>query len=139
MGARRWALVVGAVIAVVLVAAGLVLLAQPPRPDLPYPSGQRLDSVRGNCASGHELLGCSSREGPRSFLTVTVEGDQRAAFAALTRALVSDGWSEDATGRTGRDFAEGGAAEDLQPVYCKKGCVALFRFVSGGYELAWFR
>lgn len=140
MGARRWAAVaVPAALAVAGLLVGLgLLLAEPPRPDLPYPSGQALDSVRGNCASGNELLLCKTDGGPRSFLTVRAEGERRSAVESLFTALEEDGWAEDPDGRTGRDHAGGGAVEDLQPLYCKDGCVALFRFVEDGYVLAWF-
>ena len=136
MGARRW-IAVAAVGVLLLVGLGF-LLARPPRPDLPYPSGQALASVRGNCVSGSELLRCSTKGGPRSFLTVKASGDRRAAVEKLFDALLDKGWSEDADGSTGADYAEGGAPEDLQPLYCKDGCVGLFRFVDDGYVLAWF-
>ena len=138
MGARRWALVVGALVVAALAVGGGFLLAEPPRTDLPLPAGQHREHVRGNCSSGNELTGCTSGEGPRSFLTVRTDGDPRKAFDALVTSLTSSGWSEDDNGRTAKDWSEGGAAEDLQPVYCKQGCVALFRNVSEGYVLAWF-
>ena len=138
MGARRWALVVAVVAVVGLLVGGGFLLAQPPRPDLPYPQGQSLASVRGNCVSGNELFRCRTEGGPRSFLTVKADGEQRAAVEALFASLREHGWSEDPDGETAKDYAEGGAPEDLQPLYCKTGCVGLFRFVAGGYVLAWF-
>jgi hypothetical protein len=118
--------------------AGYLLLTKVPRPSLPYPEGQSLKAVRGNCWHGNELLGCDTNKGPRSFLTVRASGDQRAAAERLFAALLADGWSKDDTGSTAQDFAGGGAPEDIQPLYCKDGCVGLFRFETDGYVLAWF-
>ena len=134
---RRWWGLAAVATVVALVGLGY-LLVQPPRPDLPYPDGQRLDAVRGNCVTGNELLGCSTQGGPRSFLTVTAQGDRRAAVEALFDSLSDSGWAEDTGGQTARDYGDVGAPEDLQPLWCKDGCVGLFRFVDGGYVLAWF-
>ena len=114
--------------------------AKPPKPDLPYPSGQSLDSVRGNCKTGNELFGCDSLTGPRSFLTVRSGTDVRAASDALFEGLTSDGWRVNDEGLVAADFSEGGAAEDIQPVYCKAGdgCVGLFRYDTAGFVLAWW-
>lgn len=129
---------------VLLVAAGTVLAlraARPPRPSLPYPRGQSLGHVRGNCSGGNEVVGCDSRDGPRSFLDVRAGGDVRAASEALFAALAARGWKEDADGRVATDFSEGGQPEDIQPVYCRpaRGCVGLFRFEAAGYVLAWWQ
>ncbi len=113
---------------------------RPPRPSLSYPAGQSLESVRGNCRQGNELIACRSGDGPRSFLTVRASGDERRNAEALFTELVRRGWTKDVVGRTAHDYATGGAAEDLQPLYCTsaQGCVGLFRFVTNGYVLAWF-
>lgn len=142
VGRRGW-WVVGAVVALVAVLVGGVLgyrlLVKVPRPSLAYPSGQSLDAVRGNCDKGSELLGCDAGKGPRSFLTVKVaSGSPRTAVEELFTALARDGWRKEEAGRTARDFAGGGEPEDLQPVYCRNGCVGLFRFESDAYVLAWF-
>lgn len=126
------------VLAVGLLAVGYLTLAKVPRPSLPYPAGHELVSVRGNCASGFELLGCDSRNGPRSFLTIRAGGDQRAEVERLFANLRRHGWVEEAVGMTAQDFDGGGAPEDIQPLYCSDGCVGLFRFAPEGYTLAWF-
>lgn len=136
---RKLLMVVGGVIAVLLVVGGLLAAKRPPRPDLPLPAAQKLSDVRGNCRSGNELLSCST-QGPRSFLTVRAGGDPRSSSQALFTAMEQAGWTKDAKGRTARDYAHGGAPEDLQPVYCKDGdgCIGLFRYEPAGYVLAWF-
>ena len=135
---KRWWGLAAVAVVVALVGVGF-LLVRPPRPDLPYPGGQELQSVRGNCVRGNELIGCATQGGPRSFLTVTVDGDRRAAVEALFDSLSDNGWAEDTEGETARDYSGGvGAPEDLQPLWCKDGCVGLFRFVEEGYVLAWF-
>ncbi len=141
MGGGRTTVV--AVVGMLVVGAAVLGYQQavrPPRPDLPYPAGQRLESVRGNCREGNELAGCDPHGGPRSFLIVRAGGDRRADVQELFGSLVRAGWHEDVTGATGRDFSTGGAPEDLQPLYCRTGagCVGLFRFVPYGYVLAWF-
>jgi hypothetical protein len=125
--------------------AGLVTFlgfrsAIPPKPSLPYPKGQSLQSVRGNCESGNEVYGCDSLTGPRSFLMVHSTGDVRAASEDLFASLASHGWAVNDKGLVARDFSEGGASEDIQPVYCKDGdgCVGLFRNEDSGYTLAWW-
>lgn len=56
----------------------------------------------------------------------------------LFTALQDQGWRERLGGSTARDFAGGGAPETLEPLYCKDGCVGLFRYQADGFELAWF-
>ena len=128
------------VLVVLAVVAGLVYAARPPRPQLVYPAGQGLESVRGNCKQGNEIIGCQPEGGPRSFLTIRAGGEPRAAVQSMFTALLANGWVAKPAGKTARDFLEGGAPEDLQPLYCRagRGCVGLFRFVPGGYILAWF-
>lgn len=141
MGGGRTTVVAAVVVLVIGVAGvGYQQVVRPPRPHLPYPAGQSLQSVRGNCRDGNELAGCDPKGGPRSFVTVRAGGDRRADVQALFGSLVRAGWHEDAAGATARDFAGGGAPEDLQPLYCRTGagCVGLFRFVPQGYVLAWF-
>lgn len=128
----------------VLVLAGLgVLLVRhlevPPYPDLPYPSGQALQDVRGNCRSGSELSDCDSGDGPRTFLRVTA-ADPRGGSDALLAALQRDGWSP-RKGLVARDFAEEGEPEDIEPVVCRKGdgCLGVFRYQTGAYVLAWWQ
>jgi hypothetical protein len=132
-------------VAAVLVLAGVgtflgLRAAQPPRPSLPYPSGQSLGHVRSNCSSGNELLGCDSQTGPRSFLEVKARGDVRDASDTLFGALKAVGWKEDDAGLVASDYSAGGQAEDIQPVFCKagKGCVGLFRYELAGFVLAWW-
>ncbi|MCU1595015.1 MAG: hypothetical protein JWO12_2407 [Frankiales bacterium] len=130
-------------VAVLVVSAGFFgfrYLVRVPRPTLVYPAGQSLESVRGNCRQGNELLGCKPEGGPRSFLTVHAPGEPRSTVQKMFDGLLAHGWSKRAAGRTAHDFLEGGAPEDLQPLYCHagRGCVGLFRFVSEGYVLAWF-
>ena len=122
------------------VAGGSYYALRPPRPSLPYPAGQSLESVRGNCRQGNELIACRSGDGPRSFLTVRAVGDERRNAEALFTELVRHGWTRDVAGRTAHDYSNGGAAEDLQPLYCtaSQSCVGLFRFLPNGYVLAWF-
>ncbi|MFN2536647.1 MAG: hypothetical protein ABR549_00665 [Mycobacteriales bacterium] len=133
----------GLVAVLVIGAAGAFLVvraAQPPKPGLPYPSGQSLAHVRGNCSSGNELLGCNSGTGPRSFLEVRASGDVRDASDALFAAMTHDGWKENSAGLVASDFSSGGQAEDIEPVFCKpgRGCVGLFRYGVSGYVLAWW-
>jgi hypothetical protein len=136
---RGYLLLLAALVTVGLAVAALVYAARPPRPALPYPPGQSLASVRGNCERGNEVLGCGG-SGPRSFLTVTADGDIRAAAGALLAGLLDRGWAQDDKGKTAVDHAAGAAREDIQPVYCKggQGCVGLFRLGQGSYVLAWF-
>lgn len=138
-GRRTYLGLVGALVGVGLAVAGLLYAARTPRPSLPYPSGQSLASVRGNCEHGNEVLGCSGR-GPRSFLTVEAGGPVRAASVALFARLLAEGWTQDDKGQSAFDHSAGSASEDIQPVYCKgrQGCVGLFRLGELGYELAWF-
>ncbi|MCW2670402.1 MAG: hypothetical protein JWO27_2299 [Frankiales bacterium] len=132
-------------VAAVLVLAGVgtflgLRAAEPPRPSLPYPSGQSLGHVRSNCSSGNELLGCDSQTGPRSFLEVKARGDVRDASDTLFAALKAVGWKENDDGLVASDYSAGGQAEDIQPVFCKagKGCVGLFRYELAGFVLAWW-
>ena len=136
-------LVGGLAAAVVVGGAGTFLglrAAVPPRPSLPYPSGQVLQHVRGNCSSGNEVIGCDSGKGPRSFLEVRARGDVRTASDALFAAMTAAGWKDDEAGLVGTDYSEGTQSEDIQPVFCKdgKGCVGLFRYELTGYVLAWW-
>ncbi len=134
----RWIAAGGTALVLLVVGVlGVRVLVRPPRPDLPLPAGQTLAHIRGNCATGNELIGCSTA-GPRSFLTVQASGDPRAAVEALFALLVQRGWTKDDAGRTARDYAASPEPEDLQPVYCQDGCVGLFRLGGPGYELAWF-
>ena len=136
--------VVGGVAGAAVLAGLLTLIgirsASPPKPSLPYPSGQSLQSVRGNCETGNELYGCDSLTGPRSFLTVRSGADVRGASDSLFAALTSHGWRVNDEGLVAADYSEGGASEDIQPVYCKggEGCVGLFRYDTSGYVLAWW-
>lgn len=115
-------------------------LARVPRPELVYPSGQSLVGVRSNCRQGNEVLGCKPEGGPRSFLTVRAPGEPRATVQKMFDGLLAHGWTQKAAGDTAHDFLDGGAPEDLQPLYCRggRGCVGLFRYVNQGYVLAWF-
>lgn len=129
---------------VVLGAVGTFLgfrAAEPPRPSLPYPSGQSVTHVRSNCSSGNELVGCDSLTGPRSFLEIHATGDVRDASDALFVAMRHEGWKEDDDGLVASDYSAEGQAEDIQPVFCKagKGCVGLFRYETTGYVLAWWQ
>ncbi|MCU1624367.1 MAG: hypothetical protein JWL79_3212 [Frankiales bacterium] len=142
MVARRTVLT-GVVAVLVLAGVGTFLglrAATPPRPSLPYPSGQSLHHVRSNCSTGNELIGCDSRTGPRSFLEVTATGDVRAASDSLFAALTANGWKEVADGLVAADYSAGGQSEDIQPVFCKahRGCVGLFRYETSGFVLAWW-
>jgi hypothetical protein len=136
--------VLTAVVAVLALAGAGTFLglraAAPPRPSLPYPSGQSLHHVRSNCSTGNELIGCDSLTGPRSFLEVTATGDVRAASDGLFAALTANGWKEVADGLVAADYSAGGQSEDIQPVFCKagKGCVGLFRYETSGFVLAWW-
>lgn len=137
--------VVGGLAALVVIAGAGTFLgwraAMPPRPSLPYPSGQSLAHVRSNCNSGNELVGCDSLSGPRTFLEVRADGDIRSASDDLFTAMRRDGWKQDDAGLVASDFAAGGQTEDIQPVFCKptKGCVGLFRYEQDGYVLAWWQ
>jgi hypothetical protein len=139
-GGRRYLFALLGVLLAGALVGGFLYGVRPPRPALPFPAGQALEGVRGNCRQGNELVGCTSGTGPRSFLTVRATGDERSNAETLFASLARNGWSKQAAGRTARDFAGGGAPEDLQPLYCKpgQGCVGLFRFVRDGYVLAWF-
>jgi hypothetical protein len=141
LGGRKYSLALLGLLVVAGLVAGWLFALRPPRPSLPYPQGQSLQSVRGNCRDGNELLGCDTGGGPRSFLTVRASGPPRRNVEQLFVELVSHGWQKQTAGGTAHDFSGGGAPEDLQPLYCKplKGCVGLFRFVSTGYVLAWFQ
>ena len=136
--------IIGGVVAVLVLAGVGTFLglraAEPPRPSLPYPSGQSLGHVRSNCSSGNELLGCDSQTGPRSFLEVKARGDVRDASDTLFAALKAVGWKENDDGLVASDYSAGGQAEDIQPVFCKagKGCVGLFRYELAGFVLAWW-
>jgi hypothetical protein len=140
VGGRRYLIALLGVLVAGAMVGGYFYGMRPPRPALPFPPGQALQSVRGNCSQGNELLGCRYGDGPRSFVTVRAAGDERSNAETLFATLLRNGWSKETAGRTARDFAGGGAPEDLQPLYCKRGqgCVGLFRFVPGGYALAWF-
>lgn len=139
---QKLLVVVAAVLAIA--AAGTFLgfrAARPPRPSLPYPSGQSLEHVRSNCHTGNELFGCDSGRGPRSFLTVRAKGDVRDASDALFAAMRANGWQLDNAGLVATDFSEGAQNEDIQPVLCRSvdGCVGLFRYGVGDYVLAWWQ
>ena len=137
--------VLGGLAAVVVIAGAGTFLgfraAVPPRPSLPYPSGQSLAHVRSNCNSGNELVGCDSLRGPRSFLEVRASGDVREASDALFTAMQDAGWKDDEAGLVAADFSAGGQSEDIQPVFCRtgKGCVGLFRYEVDGFVLAWWQ
>lgn len=139
IGGRKLIGVIGLIVGLLVVVIGVNYARRPPRPDLPYPPGQRLESVRGNCRTGNEILGCSG-DGPRSFVTVRVAGNQPRNVKTLFAALTEHGWAQDSAGRSARDYGAGGAPEDLQPLYCRgnAGCVGLFRYLPDGYVLAWF-
>jgi hypothetical protein len=136
--------VLGGLAAIVVIGAAGTFLgfraAVPPRPALPYPSGQSLAHVRSNCNSGNELVGCDSLSGPRSFLEIRAVGDVREASDALFTAMHDAGWKDDEAGLVAADFSAGGQSEDIQPVFCKsgKGCVGLFRYEEAGFVLAWW-
>ena len=133
----------GAAAVLAIAGAGTFLgfrAAEPPRPSLPYPSGQSLDHVRSNCSSGNELIGCDSGSGPRSFLRIRATGDVRDASDALFSAMKADGWKVDENGLVATDYRAGTQAEDIQPVFCKpgKGCVGLFRYEPPTFVLAFW-
>lgn len=138
MPGRKVLIAVSGVLLLGLLVAGVMALMKVPRPALPLPAGQSVVSVRGNCASGNELLFCGTEDNPRSFLTVRAGGDPRVAADTLFTALQDQRWRERLGGSTARDFAGGGAPETLEPLYCKDGCVGLFRYQADGFELAWF-
>lgn len=140
VGRRRLVALGAVVLLTVLGIASYQRRGEPPRPSLSYPAGQSLAAVRGNCESGSERRGCDSGAGPRSFLTVRTTGDPRGAVDVLFASLVKASWKQDDRGRTAVDYADAGAPEDIQPIYCTAvdGCVGLFRFTPDGYVLAWW-